>query len=103
MKRLVTLTLQYYRTLVVYNITFTLLCFLLVGSSTGNSIISLHFSKLIGFAGAVSLHYYSSAKTYFYYRNAGLYIRRLYGYTYLIDLAVFTVITLILSICRHLF
>ncbi|PAW94129.1 hypothetical protein CKK33_11740 [Mucilaginibacter sp. MD40] len=103
MKRLVTLTLQFYCTLVVYNITFTLLCFLLVGGSTGNNIISLYFSKLIGFAGAVSLHYHSSAKTYFYYRNAGLSIRRLYGYAYLIDLAVFTVITLILSICRHLF
>ena len=31
MKRLTTLTLQYHRTLLVYNITFTILCLLLIG------------------------------------------------------------------------
>jgi len=103
MKRLITITLQYYRTLLVYNITFTFLCVFLVGISTGNNIISLFFSKIIGFAAAVGLHYYSSSKTYFYYRNAGLYIRGLYCYAYLIDLAVFVTLTLTVWICRHLF
>lgn len=103
MKRLIALTLQYYRTLLVYNITFTFLCLFLIGFSAGNNLVSLFFSKLIGFVAAVGLHYYASAKTYFYYRNAGLYIRRLYCYAYLIDLSVFIASTLMISICRHLF
>jgi hypothetical protein len=103
MKRLTTLTLQYYRTLLVYNITFTFLCLFLVGFSTGNNIVSMFFSKLIGFCAAVGLHYFSSAKTYFYYRNAGLYIRRLYFYAYVVDLTIFIASTLLFLICRHLF
>jgi hypothetical protein len=102
MKRLTTLSLQYYHTLLVYNLTFTFLCAFLIGFSAGNNIVSLFFSKLIGFSAAVGLHHYSSVKTYFYYRNAGLAIRRLYCYAYLIDLAAFIVLSLLLSICRHL-
>lgn len=103
MKRLITLTLQYYRTLLVYNITFTFLCMLLTGFSGINNTVLLLFSKIIGFTGAAALHYYSSAKTYFYYRNAGLQLRRLYCYGYLTDLAVFIIFTVTLTICSHLF
>ncbi|RYU92466.1 hypothetical protein EWM62_03250 [Mucilaginibacter terrigena] len=103
MRRLTTLTLQYYRSLLLYNITFTILCVFLIGLGVGTNPAGFFFSKLIGFAAAAGLHYFSSAKTYFYYRNAGLTIRRLYVYAYLIDVAVFILSTIIFIICRHLF
>lgn len=103
MKRLSTLTLQYYRTLLIYNITFTILCIFLIGLSSGANLVSLFFAKLTGFTGAVALHYYSAVKTYFYYRNAGLSIRRLYSYAYIIDVSVFITATILFNLCHHLF
>nr|WP_067053923.1 hypothetical protein [Mucilaginibacter sp. L294] len=102
MKRLTTLTLQYYRTLLIYNITFTILCVFLIGFSGAGNPVTLFFAKFAGFAGAVGLHYFSSAKTYFYYRNAGMAIRRLYVYAFTIDVIVFILITMLIALCRHL-
>ncbi|MES2267173.1 MAG: hypothetical protein V4520_10450 [Bacteroidota bacterium] len=102
MKRLTTLSLQYYRILLVYNITFTFLCVFLIGFSGAGNPVTLFFAKFIGFAGAVGLHYYSSAKTYFYYRNAGLAIRRLYAYAFIIDLTIYVIFITLFTLCRHL-
>ncbi|MET3981530.1 hypothetical protein ABIB62_004144 [Mucilaginibacter sp. UYP25] len=103
MKRLTTLTLQYYRTLLIYNITFTILCLFLVSFSGVGNPVTLFFSKLIGLLAAMGLHYFSSAKTYFYYLNAGLPIRRLYMYAFTIDCFVFIVLTTLFAICRYIF
>ncbi|MBB5394657.1 hypothetical protein [Mucilaginibacter sp. AK015] len=103
MQRLTTLTIQYYRSLLLYNITFTFLCIVLVGFGAGINLVSIFFSKIIGFLSATGLHYYSSANTYFYYRNAGITIRRLYFYAFLVDLAAFILIALLINLCSRLF
>ena len=103
MKRFTILTFQYYRTLIIYNITFTILCVVLTSFSAGINLVTLFFCKFIGFASAVGLHYYSAFKTYFYYRNAGVSIRRLHLYAWVIDFGIFLLITFFLTLCRHLF
>jgi hypothetical protein len=85
MKRLNTLVLQYYRTLLVYNISFTLLCFVITGLGASFNPVVMFFCKLIGFIAASGLHYYSAANTYFYYRNAGINIKRLFTYACMAD------------------
>jgi hypothetical protein len=103
MKRITILTIQYYRSLLLYNIAFTFLCMCLLGFSRVSDPIAFFFAKLIGFTSAVALHYYSSANTLLYYRNAGLAIRSLYVYTYAVDVFVFFVLTTLFTLCRHLF
>ncbi|AMR33304.1 hypothetical protein A0256_18700 [Mucilaginibacter sp. PAMC 26640] len=68
-----------------------------VGAGTGGWL----FCKIFAVLGAIGLHYYSSPQTFFYYRNAGLSIRRLYGYTLLIDLGIFIIIALPLNLIAH--
>lgn len=59
--------------------------------------------KLVGYAGAVGFQNYFSPQVYFYYRNAGYEVRRLYLYTFLLDIIAYAMLIasyqLILPLC----
>jgi len=56
---------------------------------------SVLVSKVLGFLGAVLLYGYTSGKTYFYFRNAGISINRLIINAFVIDATIFTIVTLL--------
>lgn len=51
-------------------------------------LLLLFIGKLIGFGGAVAYHAYMNRDSFYYYRNAGLSIRRMYVQSFLIDLGI---------------
>lgn len=63
--------------------------------------ISLFYCKIFGFSSAALLHYYSAADTYFYYRNAGMSIRRLFIYSCLADVVLSLFIIIPLTFISH--
>lgn len=98
MKQL-TLTLQFYRLILFYNIAFTLVCGLLAGFGGGFDVPGLFLAKLAGLCSAIGLYHYSAGKTYFYFRNAGLSIRRVWLYAAAIDILIFALTsTLIITV-----
>ncbi|WP_374949116.1 hypothetical protein [Mucilaginibacter sp.] len=101
MNRLFTLTTQYYRTLWLYNVSFTLCFFVLSGFGMGFNAVSLFYCKVFGFCGAALLHYYSASNTYFYYRNAGMQVRRLFLYALLMDVLASLLLIIPLNLILH--
>jgi len=106
LKRLTVITLQYYRSLLLYNIAFTLLICLLFGFNAVVTYPAIFlFAKITGVLCAGSLHYYSANETYFYYRNAGFSMRRIclitFAFDLLICLALISLSTLIARLCLH--
>jgi len=99
--RLSTLVLQYYRLLLVYNIAFSILGLFLIWFNTGLSPVYLFYGKLVGYLSAVGLYHYSSAKSYFYFRNAGLSIRRLSFYSLGLDIIISFLLTLLFTLFTH--
>ncbi|NOW95258.1 hypothetical protein [Mucilaginibacter sp. SG564] len=90
MKRLSIITFQFYRLLLLYNIAFTILAlFLLLFNAASLNAGIFVFAKVIGFTCAVALHYFFSAKeNYFYFRNAGYGMRRMFVSAFAIDLSI---------------
>jgi len=52
-------------------------------------VITSFFIKFIGYASSVGIQNYFSAKEFYYYRNAGYSIKRMYSYAFLIDLIIY--------------
>jgi len=78
LKRLSTLTLQFYKLLLLYNIVFSTLAIFIIALGTGFVSVGVFlFAKLIGFGSAVGLQYFFSKDSYFYFRNAGFEMRRI--------------------------
>ncbi|MGZ4001597.1 MAG: hypothetical protein ACXVIY_13240 [Mucilaginibacter sp.] len=93
MKRLSILTFQFYRLLLLYNIACTIIGWVLMrAGGLPLTTVSLLFAKLIGFAGAIGLHYYNSKNTYYYFRNAGLSMRWIFVSTLGADILVYFVL-----------
>jgi len=71
---------------------------ILVGAGSLNA-GNLLFAKLMGFAGAAGLQYYSSKNTYFYFRNAGYRVRQVIASALLVDvLLIILLITIYLEV-----
>lgn len=101
MLRLKTLVFQYYATLWLYNIAFTICFIVLTGFGMGFDPVSLFYCKLFGFLSAALLHYYTSPFTYFYYRNAGMPVRRLLIYSAVLDFTASLLIIIPVIILFH--
>jgi len=89
MKRLITLNLQYYR-LLFYDNLFASLFYLLLflqGLKEFNFAL-LIIAKLIGFISAVAYHSYRYNNVYFYFRNAGMPVRKLYLFAFITDAGI---------------
>ncbi|MBB6112359.1 hypothetical protein SAMN05421821_118111 [Mucilaginibacter lappiensis] len=106
MKRLGIHTFQFYRLLLLYNIAFTVLAlFLLIfnaGSiNAGTVVVLLISAKIIGFISALALHYFSAKENYFYFRNAGYGIKRMFISTFAIDLSICVLLIILSKIILH--
>lgn len=106
MNRLNTLVFLYYRLLLVNNLLFSFMIGIVFYLFVDKFYLFLFvLAKFIGFAGATGHYYYMQADSYYYYRNAGISIRRLYTYSLLIDIVIFILLLSTLSlikICLHL-
>lgn len=77
----------FYKPILLWNLAFTLICLALVALYGTKVAGFVFFFKLIGYASTTSLQSYSAKNVYMYYRNAGYSIKRMYAYTYSLDLA----------------
>ncbi|MGF7080606.1 hypothetical protein [Mucilaginibacter sp. UYCu711] len=95
MKRLITISLHYYKLLWVYNLAFTLLATIIVWGYIGVLNAATFFiAKVIGFTSAMGLYYYSSSKSYFYFMNAGYRMRTIFINAAIIDACIYLLIVL---------
>ncbi|RZA00207.1 MAG: hypothetical protein EOP47_14640 [Sphingobacteriaceae bacterium] len=93
MKRLTTLTFHYYQLLLLYNIAFTLCgAFIFASEAHGFRVAIFMPAKLVGFAAAAALHYFSSKQTYFYFRNAGYHIGRVIISAFVLDISIYFIL-----------
>jgi hypothetical protein len=79
----------FYKPILLWNLAFSFVCLwfiYLYGEKIAGLIL---FFKLIGYAATTFLQSYTAKNVYMYYRNAGYSIRRMYAYTYGIDLALY--------------
>ncbi len=96
MKKLLCLALQYYRILLLYNVLFTVVWLVFAWYGFGKlNIVVWFWAAVCGFWSAVLLHYYTASNTYFYFRNAGVRMRRVILLTFLVDLLIFLIFTAI--------
>jgi len=61
------------------------------------------FIKFCGYAFIIGYQYFAANNSYFYFRNAGYSIRRLYGYSIIADLILYSVLSLIPYVVYELF
>ncbi|OKS86763.1 hypothetical protein RG47T_2220 [Mucilaginibacter polytrichastri] len=84
---------QFYKTFLWWNLLITIVAIYAVNlggpGNVGNSIII----KLIGYLGAWSFQTYFYKYVYFYYRNAGQSVKKLYSYTFSIDFVTYLLLT----------
>jgi hypothetical protein len=102
LKRLGIITFQFYKLLLLYNIAFTVLAlFLLVFNGAPLSATTFVSAKVIGFLSAVALHNFSSKENYFYFRNAGYGMRRMFISAFAIDISVCILLIILSKIILH--
>jgi len=99
LKRTAILTIQYYRILLVYNVTFTIVWIFLAlfGFGELNAVV-LFWAKISGFISASVLQGYSAKESYFYFRNAGYRMRRIVLQAFLMDIISFVFAYLLISL-----
>ncbi len=89
----------FYKPIVVWNSAFTLACLGFIGYYGTKVAGFVLFFKVMGYASTTFLQSYTAKNVFMFYRNAGYSIRRMYSYTYAIDLAIyFITLTLLLLI-----
>lgn len=89
------LILIFYKPLFVANIAFNFIALLFIHIFGWGFALNTLFIKAAGYAMLVGYQYSLYNKTYFYYRNLGVPIRKMYGYTFVLDFLIFTLMTLI--------
>ena len=89
MYKLKTILYQFNRPVFVFNMVLSL--YLIYERNLVNYPLSL-FIKLCGYAFIIGYQYFTANQTYFYFRNAGYRIRRLYIYSIIADLIFFSIL-----------
>lgn len=95
MKRLATLIFHFYRPVLFINLVFSFCAIfnlIKLGLAAMPVVLVL---KLLGYLICVSYQYFFSAKSYFYYRNAGFSARQMYTYIFILDALLFILLSTI--------
>lgn len=102
MKRFITISLQYYRLLLIYNIGFSFFLAVIFYFYLGylNAALFL-FIKTFAFAMAVLIHCYSESACYFYFRNAGYRIAKVLAAAFALDYCFTVTLISLISIIQH--
>ncbi|QKJ30845.1 hypothetical protein HQ865_14170 [Mucilaginibacter mali] len=102
MNRLTTLTWQYYRLLLFHNLLFTVAATTVMGLATRRHFLILALlGKLVGFICAVAHHAYMHHNSFYFYRNAGIPIRRIYIGSFIMDMCVCALFLIIYALITH--
>jgi hypothetical protein len=81
---------------------FSILCAVLINLGIkGNWTFAITLGKFIGLVAAVAHHCYMYSNSFYYFRNAGLSIRRLYAYSVLIDFILYLVFIIAFILLSH--
>ncbi|MDT3401633.1 hypothetical protein [Mucilaginibacter terrae] len=89
------LLLQFNRPFWLYHLAFTALSlYIIIGGGLAALILAIPL-KLVGYAGAVSYQTYFAPQVYFYYRNTGTAVRKLYLISFALDILIFFVLVVI--------
>jgi len=89
MQKLPTLLIQFYRPLLLWNLLFSCAGFAFVNIYGAAETVNSLFIKGIGYLSSVGFQYYFSANKFYYYRNAGYSLRKLYPLVFALDLIVY--------------
>ncbi|WP_462266020.1 hypothetical protein [Mucilaginibacter sp.] len=82
----------FYKPLFIINLVATSYTIKVIVADRLLSIPFLVLIKLLGYLCGTGYQYVAASHHYYFYRNAGYRIRKLYAYTYLLDFAAFTLI-----------
>ncbi|MCD8742060.1 hypothetical protein LT679_15710 [Mucilaginibacter roseus] len=103
MKRLTTLIFHFYRPVFFVNLIFSLCAiFNLIKLGLVAMPIVLVI-KIFGYLMCVGYQYFFSAKSYFYYRNAGFSAKQMYTYIFILDALIFILLSTIILIPTYAF
>jgi len=93
MQNLFKLLFWFYRPVFLWNFLFALAGYIGI-SQFGAGFIGVFFLiKLLGYASSIFFqHYFSNRNDYYYYRNNGFEIRKMYLYAFLIDFFIYTLL-----------
>jgi hypothetical protein len=98
MNRLVTLTYQFYRPILLWNWIFSI-CGVIFLIKNGFSAIGMSFLiKFTGYGSSLGYQYFMANKSYFYFRNAGYSVRRMYAYVFSVDILIYIVLIVLYSL-----
>jgi hypothetical protein len=89
------LILIFYKPLLIANIAFSCIALLWIHIFGWTLALNTLFIKAAGYAILVGYQYTLYNQTYFYYRNSGVAVRRMYCYTFLLDFLVFMLMVLL--------
>ncbi|MCC8407477.1 hypothetical protein LJ707_00945 [Mucilaginibacter sp. UR6-1] len=98
MKRLTTLIFHFYRPLFFINLVFSFCAIFDLIKFGLRAMPIVIIIKLFGYLVCISYQYFFSAKSYFYYRNAGLSARLMYTYIFILDILLFILLSTIILI-----
>ncbi len=103
MKRLATLIFHFYRPVFFVNLLFSFCAiFNLIKLGLAAMPIVL-LIKIFGYLMCVGYQYFFSAKSYFYYRNAGFSARQMYTYIFIFDTLILILLSTIILIPFYAF
>lgn len=98
MNRLVTLTYQFYRPIWLWNLIFSV-CGVIFLIKNGFSAIGMSLLiKFTGYGSSLGYQYFMANKSYFYFRNAGYSVRRMYTYAFSVDMLIYIVLMVLYSL-----
>lgn len=96
-----TLVWHFYKPLLVFNLVFSFLCLLNL-SYIGISFLGLSiFVKLIGYGATIAYKHYFSFKTNIYYNNAGYSLKRMYQYSFGLDMIIYLLMVALLYMIQY--
>lgn len=103
MNRLIILIRQFYRPLWLFNIAFTVIGLLFIMKYGLGTISNSLLIKLAGYFASALYQFYMANKSYYYFRNAGYSVRRMYAYVFSIDFAIYIILILLYTLLHHEF
>ncbi len=82
---------QFYKPLFFWNLLFSGAAFIGITLYDAGFLGVSFIIKALGYASSIWFQYYFSNQTYYYFRNAGYLIRKLYAYVFLFDILVYLI------------
>lgn len=100
MTKTLTLVWYFYRPLLLVNLIFSAAGIWNLYKTRPSFIPITIFLKLVGYACTGAYQHYFNSKSYLYYLNAGYSIKKMYGYTFSFDLAIYFVMVVCLYLIK---